>query len=148
MAADTATFSGDLIPYHVKKIWRIRGALVAAAGRSALIMAFRDWYAAGVDVPFERDTDDFNGLVVQPDGAVLRMDGQYGGFLRYDAPFHAIGSGMEILTGAMAAGATAPQAVEIAIKWSNYGAGGVQVETLEDRGLQAVIGGPAILDAA
>lgn len=148
MAADTATFDGDAIPYHIKKIWRVRGSLVASAGQSSACMAFRDWYATGKDVPFERHTDDFDGLVVQADGVVLRMSGQYGQFLRYDAPFHAIGAGTEMLIGAMAAGATAPQAVEIAIKWSRYAGGGVQVETLEDRSLQGVIGGPAMLDAA
>lgn len=148
MAADTAACQGDMMPYHVKKIWRVRGALLAASGASSVTMAFRDWYAAGKDVPFERPTDDFDAIVVQPDGAVLIMSASYGGFLRYDAPFYALGAAQEVLIGAMAAGATAPQAVEIAIKWSRYAGGGVQVETLEDRSLQCVIGGPAILDAA
>lgn len=148
MAADTATFAGDLIPYHVKKIWRVRGALIAASGISSVTMAFRDWYAAGKDVPFERPTDDFDAIVVQPDGAVLIMSASHGGFLRYDAPFYALGSAQEILVGAMAAGATAAQAVEIAMKWSKYAGGGLQVETLEDRSLDTVIGGPGVLKVA
>ena len=146
MAADTATHTGDMRLYHVKKIWRVRGALLAAAGITSVCMAFRDWYAAGRDVPFERP-DEFDGIVVQSDGVVLRMIGKDNGFVRYDAPFHAVGSGLEILIGAMAAGATAAQAVEIAMRWSTYAAGGLQIETLEDPSLAAVIGGP-LLDAA
>ena len=148
MAADTATFDGGAIPYHIKKIWRVRGALVASAGALSVCMAFRDWYSTGADVPFERHTDDFDGIVVQPDGAVLRMSGQYGRFIRYDAPFHAVGSGIEMLIGAMAAGATASQAVEITMRWSTYAGGGLQVETLEDRSLDTVIGGPGVLKVA
>jgi hypothetical protein len=153
MAADTGVHQGDEIPYHIKKIYRINGKLVAASGNIADMMGFRDWIRQGANGDFVRlevERAGFNGIVVEPDGTVLCMH-EYGPLFRYDAPFFAIGFPKAMMIGAMAAGATAEQAVKIALAYSEGCAGGVQVENLRDDTLDAnlgkIIGGPAPLAA-
>lgn len=135
MAADTAFFSGNEMPYHVRKIERINGHLVASSGNLALMVRFHDWVRGGMETAFDRSDllpeEGWRGLLVAPDGRAMIML-ERGPLLAMTVPFHALGSPQAMLIGAMAAGASAAQAVEIAIKWSDSAAGGIQVERLNE----------------
>lgn len=92
--------------------------------------AFRRWCEAG------RPDDDkpslgesFYGLVVESDRTIRIYDQRLGWF-KLAAPFHAIGSGHELAIGAMAAGASAIEAVKIAIQYESGCGGPIQVEVV------------------
>ena len=88
-------------------------ALLAAAGGAGF---------AGYELP-----EDTSVLMLTPDGEVRQMDGPHMGWAVIDAPFHAIGSGAHIAIGAMAAGASAERAVEIACEWAEGCRGPVRI---------------------
>ena len=121
LAADSATSGDGIVVGHRRKIERIRGQLVGAAGPIEEAEAFREWLKRGgrdKDRP-EGLEDEFAGIVVERDGRVV----EYGKRLipfGYEAPFYAIGSGAAIATGAMAAGSTATEAVKIACRFDHY----------------------------
>lgn len=147
MAADTAVWHHGTIPYHIKKIDRINGMLVAATGRTGLVLRFKEWVRNGMEGEFDRNDageDGFHGIIVLPSEIVLHVE-IMGPAAAYKAPFYVLGAAHELMLGAMAVGATAKQAVEAAIQWSNWAGGGVQVERLhENAELAEIIGGPAI----
>ena len=147
MAADTGVWHHNTVPYHIKKIMRVNGSLVAATGRTGLVTKFYQWVAEGMNGEFDRSEagdGGFHGIIVGPDGRVLQVE-IMGPALSYNAPFYVMGAPHEIMLGAMAAGATAQQAVEIAIRWTDGAAGGIQVEKLhETDGLFGhILGNPA-----
>lgn len=148
LAADTGTFSGAEVPYHMRKIERLHSHLAASSGNISLMIRFHEWVRTGMREPFDRSDlnadEGFRGIVITPDGRPLIMF-ERGPLVALTAPFHALGACNAMLLGAMAAGASAAQAVEIAIRWSDSAAGGVQVEKLhDDEELAGIIGGPAI----
>ena len=131
MAADTGVTGGYLIRGHTKKIVRrADGAIAAASGHGGACQAFRDWFLQGgrgrFDPESKRD-DDFGAIIAYPDGLVVGVDA-YGRPTSLDAPFHVQGACEDVLFGAMAAGATAEEAVWIAIRNSDGAHGVVQVE--------------------
>lgn len=72
----------------------------------------------------------FGALIIKPDGTVLRMDSA-GRFSRMKADFYADGSGHAVARGAMAAGATAERAVQIAIDLDSACGGPIQKISLK-----------------
>lgn len=72
--------------------------------------------------------DQFEGLIISPDGEVNQID-PAGYPMLVSNPFHAIGAGAEIATGALAMGADAKEAVRLAIKY-HTGCGG-KIRTLK-----------------
>lgn len=82
--------------------------------------------------PKAPEGDTFGAIIVHADGSVLHMDAKGRIMPGIEAPFHMQGACEEMLCGAMAQGATAQEAVEIAIRWSMYAGGKVQVESLEE----------------
>lgn len=64
----------------------------------------------------------FEGIIINPDGDIAILD-PTGYPMEIEAPFHTLGSGGEIAFGALAHGATAIEAVKIAIKYET-GCGG------------------------
>jgi 20S proteasome alpha/beta subunit len=126
MAADSRAYGGYNVSLGSKiKIRRLPdGTLVGCSStQPGLGEAIVEWYARGarpVAAPNKGDGK-FSLLVVRPDGTALYAnDGFYlSGPLA--APFFAIGSGEGPAMGAMHAGCSAKQAVEIACKvdvWS------------------------------
>lgn len=70
------------------------------------------------------------GILVRPSGDFCLVCPS-GEIVEYDAPFFALGAPETFLSGAMAAGATAEQAVRLAIQHTDGAAGDVQVESIE-----------------
>jgi hypothetical protein len=133
MAADTGEFMGGLIAgTGCEKVVRLPdGGLLACAGRKSDIWRFRDWAMDGFrpadrPAPFEN----FGALVVGPDGKITKYDER-----SYPYPLEAEwameGCEEEFLTGLLVMGATATQAVTIAIERCAYAAGKVFAMRLE-----------------
>lgn len=126
MAGDTlvATERGLRIGYGPKIVRTPAGALVGVCGDAEPCAAFLKW--AGERSPRGLSTvileEDFEAIMVGPDGRVAYY-GVNGVADFLSAPFHAIGNGREIAIGAMAMGASAERAVEIAIE-HNINCGG------------------------
>ena len=117
LAADKAAVDNGTIR-TLTKIRRGRnGELMAAAGSSQMSERLYVWYMAGADADkFPDNEAKCSFLVIQKDGKQLLFDG--GPFPDvYEDKFIAIGSGRAFAIGAMAVGADARQAVEIAIQW-------------------------------
>ena len=130
MAADTLCTVNNAIEGRVVKIARRGPIMAGAAGSAPMCRAFLDWFKAGMkgDPPATQHpvSSDWNywGLIVTPDH-ILSLMGS--GWMTVSAPYHAMGSGAEYALGAMAAGATAVQAVEAAIRHDTRSGGDITV---------------------
>lgn len=124
LAADTLATSNGLRDDFGPKIWRHGDVLIGGAGSRALCLKFRDWVIGGMDgeSPFEKG--DGNGIVVSPIGIVCWSEN---GCWPVRQPFYALGSGYQVAMGAMEMGASAAEAVRVAMKW-DCGTGGEVME--------------------
>lgn len=130
MAADAAEGNSRISVARVKKIRRAGGMLVALAGEGTFERSFIAWLLAGGRGRFEEgNADDFDALVAMPSGQLRYYRGN-GLYIPLDVPFYALGSADIFLTGAMAAGASAPAAVELATDYMANIRGPIQVEHL------------------
>lgn len=144
MAADSGCWGagGNVVTGFVRKIRRAKnpqmaGALIGCAGASGVIQAFHLWLEAGGggEKIAVKAGDGFQALVVHPDGGVTRYDEEWLPF-EMQAPYHVIGRSDAFMLGALAAGATAEEAVRLALKHTDGGAGDVQVERLAPAGIK------------
>ena len=125
VAFDSQRTCGHYKTWTNAKVTRIRGALVGCAGDVAEIMKFKAWYANPL-LPFP-GTKEIEVLVVEPNGKVYTY-GDNPTKIEISAPC-AIGSGGSIALGAIVAGKTAKEAVEIAATQDIYTGGTIWVET-------------------
>lgn len=129
IAADTGLWLGNICVEHCKKIRRLSdGRLFAISGHRAIGEACYAWLQDESLRPEPgSDDSDFGGLLLTKDGA-FRVDYK---FRIYPTGIPAAaGSHTEFLMGAMYAGASAEEAVRLAIKHGDSAAGEVQVEYL------------------
>ena len=107
MAADSASFSGDIVSAHVRKITRSpTGALIGVSGDTKDVMAFLRWAEQGADLEKCPKKIKICGLIAAGDDAVDMVEN--GLVYRVSGPFFAVGSAEDFgLGGAMAAGASA-----------------------------------------
>lgn len=132
LASDSAATCSGTYQGSVQKIFASKtGGLVAASGDMAALAVFRRWveekHCQG-DIPH---TDaGYSGLWIKPNGDVFVLEFQTA--VQIKAPFVAGGSGMDLATGAMAAGATAEEAVQIAAMFDTSSRAPVQVAKLAD----------------
>jgi hypothetical protein len=146
MAADTETMSGETLGGNTRKIERSpAGTIGAAAGEAGMAYQFRRWLRDGrIDkwieggfpeaLPTAAERDRFGAIIVTAVGRVICVDYR-GNAVEFDAPFYTEGSAGVLLVGAMAAGASAEEAVRIAIRHDAWCGGDVQVERLEQTGV-------------
>ena len=101
---------------------------MGGAGYADSIMMGIAWLEEGGPKPDLVDrSEDWSGiLVIAPDGAIWKFEKQLHGFL-VEAPQFAIGSGRAFAIGAMAMGATAREAVEVASRFDPHSGMGVDV---------------------
>lgn len=123
LAADSLVTCGGKFEGYVTKIFRVNGLLVGASGSAPVCIRFCEWVRAGLkgECPFE-GKDEGNGLVVMPDGLIV-VWGHLGPWLVRGRSMYALGSGQEFALGALELGATAAQAVAVAMK-HDTGTGG------------------------
>lgn len=126
MAADSqATNGGRFI--QTEKCWRIPGGALAVVGQAEQGLALRDWYINGADPakwPEFQKGDDWTNLIVFDGGRLVEYE-RLPIAQTVFGPHAAFGSGADLARGAMAMGATAAQAVEVAIKYNIYCGGPV-----------------------
>lgn len=132
LVSDSEIHEGRLRVGHARKIIRCKdGSIAGAAGDLKAISAFLKWAKNGFKDKSRPDfeSSDFVGLVISKDETITFYEN---GFLPsvLDAPFHAIGSGQWVAIGAMAAGASAQKAVEIACQYIHGCSGPLQIEAL------------------
>lgn len=153
MAADSLCCGGDMRRGEVRKIARSpKGTIGAAAGKAGKTAEFRRWVESGrIDewiasgcwinageiaygpdgfadkLPIDEELNSFGAIIVTVENRVICLD--YRGYrVELDALFYVEGSAEQILMGAMAAGASAEEAVEIAIRYDVGCGGKIQVE--------------------
>ena len=115
MAGDTAIFDRGTYCGEAHKVFRNdRGALLGVCGCMSAMAQLRDWFLAGAEgEPPELKDEDSEGLLVRADG-VVEWIGAGRKRIEMAGEFFAIGSGFHVAMGALAAGATARRAAEIA----------------------------------
>ena len=115
MAGDTAVFDRGTYCGEARKVFRNEdGALLGVCGCMSALAQLRDWFmAGGDDDPPELKDQDSEGLLIRSDG-VAEWIGAGRKRIEMSGDFFAIGSGFHVAMGALAAGATAERAVEIA----------------------------------
>lgn len=136
MVADSAAIAGDRIfPCGSPKIKRTKdGGLVACCGSEDDCFVFSQWAVAG----FPEDAkpvltsgnDGFAALYMRPDGSVWNFYGVRRSSPTQQPAYIGERTAVCVVCGAMAAGASAEQAVEIAIKHTVWIGGPIQVERL------------------
>jgi ATP-dependent protease HslVU (ClpYQ) peptidase subunit len=123
------------VPTPCRKILRVKkgpnkGTLVGHIGAPGPCFIFMEWYATHTEHDFSEvmddnqilhieEEDDFWCLLLTPDNKILIVD-RFFTPEEIPVPYHALGSGGNIALGAMDAGATAQEAVEIACKRDTY----------------------------
>lgn len=117
MAVDSRVSSDGLSCGSVKKWAEVSpchgGGFVAGAGdASAIVPAVEGFGATG---HLSAESSEFVHL--RADGTVWQSNPEVGSWYLFEAPFFALGSGLELALGAMAAGATAEEAANICCEW-------------------------------
>ncbi len=132
MAADSQVSGDYAIRGSKKKIYRTnRGDIVAASGGCGGIAKFIEWLQGDRAERFDPKpfTDSFGAILVTAEGQVVCYD-DFGLPVDVIADYHADGAGRDFALGAMAVGASAEEAVRVAIKHSPHCGGDIQIERL------------------
>lgn len=133
LAADRMVVSGNL-KRSTTKIWRRGDMLIAGAGTAVGIQAMLEWIEDGCDkekFPKLRDGEDVSVWVVNRSGAMAKFeDSPYP--LTYMDDTWADGSGRDFAYGALAMGADAAKAVEVASHFDAFCGHGVDALSFED----------------
>lgn len=131
LAADRAAWSGAF-KYRVKKVHKItrdgRTFLVAMCGDGAFAELVLRWMRGGDHPGLYPNADNITiGVVVDEKRRVWRLDAQKMSYSRVLEKIHATGGGQDFAIGALEAGASAKQAIQISMKRSDYAGLGVDV---------------------
>lgn len=140
------SLGSTVIKDDMVKVFWINNHLMGGAGRARSISTFAQWLQKHTDYtivnqevgdlvdlipPVLQDDEEFTALVLTPDKQVLMYDGNVALNLGQDVPA-SIGSGSVFAIAAMDAGASAEDAVKIAMKRDVYSGGEITVVQLED----------------
>lgn len=140
------SLGSTVIKDDMVKVFWINNHLMGGAGRARSISTFAQWLQKHTDYtivnqevgdlvdlipPVLQDDEEFTALVLTPDKQVLMYDGNVALNLGHDVPA-SIGSGSVFALAAMDAGASAEDAVKIAMKRDVYSGGEITVVQLED----------------
>lgn len=134
MAADSKAFGGSYQPSPgaKTKLYRLAdgsrlGVVTAVLGMGE---RFAAWMNAGGDpAAWGTDKPDLRALLVRPDGSVFLADDSVYFSGPIETEFYAIGSGSHYAMGAMALGATAGLAVEVACRFDPHCGGPIRLES-------------------
>lgn len=133
LAGDTRVTSDDtILPGWERKVFRLPdGGLFASAddveGGELLLRAMRK----GHPPPRLPENEHVDAILIKPDGKMFFYEGNI--WIRYRAPYCAIGTGRPYALGAMARGASAIDAVRIGMKFDAHSGGRVQSLRLKRR---------------
>ena len=135
LAADTRAYSGDRSPIGFKqKIFQVRNSdgTLATVGISTPNPGFseeiRNWFVNEKHMDAQPEVRDrgFSALEITADGEVFYYSDNFTGSGPLTADWFAIGSGQDFAIGALEMGATAQEAVQIALQNDPWTGGVVQ----------------------
>lgn len=127
IAGDSMVGSGGLILGAARKVVRgPNGELAGACGEACDAAAALTWVESGMVTPAPALLEGTELMIAMPDGAMLFLDRDRP-LYPISAEFFALGSGPHIAMGAMAAGASAEDAVRIACVYDKHTGGEVVV---------------------
>lgn len=113
MAGDTAVTDRGTYCGASRKVFHHGGALLGFCGCLGAMAQVRDWFLAGAEGEPPELSGDSEGLIIRTDGKAEWL-GPPRKRVEIDGDYFAIGSGFQIAMGALAAGASAERAIEIA----------------------------------
>jgi ATP-dependent protease HslVU (ClpYQ) peptidase subunit len=125
ISADSRVIGGNIIVASMTKIAKRDRLLAGACGSAAFAQEFLAWFKAGNGFAPPKRGEYDKGIVISPDGTIEVFEDA--GRFKVKPQCFAMGSGKELALGAMFAGATAMQAVEIACRL-DPGSGGLVEE--------------------
>lgn len=138
MASDSASFLGSLVvDENARKIYRSRNGLFAATGEANDCYRVGLWFEGGEDPAAKPEglrsgADGISGLILRPNGRAWLIDDRLSPHPCGQAATSVGGDQVvSFVEGAMAAGASAEEAVRLALPRCNYIGGFVQVERLD-----------------
>jgi len=117
MASDSACWIGNTLGHRVKKMWRVKGALLGFAGDYTAAQQFLQWVKNGGHEDEYPNLSKFilDVMAVHADGKIHLFEGHYSHLpIASTSNYSAIGSGADFALGAMHAGASAVEAVRAA----------------------------------
>lgn len=128
VASDTQLTGGDTIHGDVIKIVRLGNTIIGGCGDFQEVVKWMKWMVQGECATELQSAESFSGFIVSSDGVMKCVDNR---FIEYQVTnkhgIFAFGTGDRIALGAMRAGATAEEAVQIACELDIYSGGGVDV---------------------
>lgn len=131
LAADSLISSGTMRAGHMTKIARCpAGWIGGVSGGLEAISLFAEWLRTGRVGECPSLGENSDGVLVRPDGTVFYV-GPRGSLSQVRADFVAIGSGEKVAVGAMAMGADARRAVEVAAEHDTATGGEIVTLALE-----------------
>jgi 20S proteasome alpha/beta subunit len=119
LAGDTRVTDPDIVPGSHRKVFQSRhGWLYGASGKVASFVKFYKWAESHSTRLLKKDPPDgdYSGILVSPKGVAYFVEDGSVWRVPDDTDFIAIGSGRTGALGALYMGATALQAVEMALK--------------------------------
>lgn len=126
MACDSSCWVDGVLQHRVQKIHRVGGGLVGFAGSIAYGLAIVEWLKDGADDEQYPKEKDGTVIIVDSHGRISALEAESKTVCRIRDKFVAIGSGSAVALGAMAAGATAYEAVKIASRFDAYTRGPIK----------------------
>lgn len=131
LAGDRLASRGSNTASRVTKIFQRGGRAYAISGTYAYSAAIMAWHIAGADPekfpkPFDEDDTDACVLVIEP-GRPLKVYQSSPAAVMLEDACYAMGSGADFAYGAMAMGADAKTAVEVACNYDAFSGGGVDI---------------------
>lgn len=132
----TASYGGRV--GHRSKIFRTstEGNHYGFSGPIGAAAIFTRWLAEGGALKDAPDLDEHQAIEIRSGNRVALSSGKKPVFIEVEAPFYAIGSGWQLALGAMEMGATAEQAVEVAIRHDEGCGGQIDVIRCYEQAMQ------------
>jgi ATP-dependent protease HslVU (ClpYQ) peptidase subunit len=136
VAADSQETWENGQKYNCPKLYQVDGKIIATAGGSYAGLLFVDWFSQWEGEPDWDDhpdlinldlEEDFECLVIREDGSCFTVNRLFVPYEQVGNQFITLGSGGAAARGALMAGATPKEAVEIAKKIDAYTGGKVRV---------------------
>lgn len=142
--ADGQSTADMITSYNVKKVVNVGSAIIMGCGRWSHVKKFHQWCIESIEasnaqqdypyvqvaMPDKMVGDDFTGAVLYHDGTIILFEG-CDNFYEVEQPIF-MGSGSSYAAGAIYAGASGEEAIEIASRLDPYTGGEIQIESFEE----------------
>lgn len=137
IAADTQSWHGNLKISQASKLRRMEIGICGFAGWRPVIERAIVWLEAGGPWQWGNkppaiiadDATDLTGVILRPDGSIWNLTSKFDVY-RTENVIDCCGAHPEFLYGAMLAGASAEEAVRLAIRYCEFAGGEVEVMRL------------------